>query len=248
MSEKLKRLASKVEERFGEALTRLPSLHYELSYEVPAARLLDVCRVLRDEEGFRFEQLIDVCGVDHLTYGKAEWMTEDATDKGFSRGVHRELPHQEPNYARRFAVVYHLLSVELNHRIRLKVFCSADETPVVPSVNPVWAAANWFEREAFDMFGILFDGHPDMRRLLTDYGFVGHPFRKDFPLTGHVEVRFDPEKGRVVYQPVTIEQRTLVPRVIRRDHRYMDRLKHQADVAPKTESEKAAVQGKTGNA
>ena len=247
MPEKLTRLASKVEERFGETLVRLPSLHYELSYEVSSGELLAVCSALRDEEGFRFDQLMDVCGVDHLNYGKTEWVTEDATDKGFSRGVHRELPHQEPNFARRFAVVYHLLSVEMNHRIRLKVFCGADETPVVPSVNGIWASANWFERETFDMFGILFDGHPDMRRILTDYGFVGHPFRKDFPLTGHVEVRFDPEKGRVVYQPVTIEQRTLVPRVIRRDHRYMDKLKHQADIAPKAEIEKA-VQGKTGNA
>lgn len=253
MSEKLKRLASKVEERFGDSLTRLPSLKYELTYEVPSARLLEVCTALRDDDGFRFEQLIDVCGVDYLGYGETEWVTEDATDRGFSRGVHRELPHQEPNYDRRFAVVYHLLSLELNHRIRLKVFCSTDDPPVVPSVNGIWAAANWFEREAFDMFGILFDGHPDMRRILTDYGFVGHPFRKDFPLTGHVEVRFDPEKGRVVYQPITIEHRTLVPRVIRRDHRYMNRLDHQTDVAPRTETEKAskaanAERGKSGNA
>lgn len=247
MSEKLKRLAGKVEERFGDLLARLPSLDYELSYEVPLEHLLDVCKALRDEDGFRFEQMIDLCGVDFLNYGKTEWMTEDATDHGFSRGVHRELPHAEPNYARRFAVVYHLLSVSLNQRIRLKVFCGADERPVVPSVNGIWAAANWFEREAFDMFGILFDDHPDMRRILTDYGFVGYPFRKDFPLTGHVEVRFDPAKGRVVYQPITIEQRTLVPRVIRHDHRYMNRLKHQTDVAPKTEGEKA-TQGKTGNA
>ncbi len=239
MSEKLKRLADRVEERFGDVLVRLPSLPHELAFEVPAANLLETCRALRDEEGFRFEQLIDVCGIDHLGYGNAEWVTEDATDTGFSRGVHRELPHTEPNYARRFAVVYHLLSVTLNQRIRLKVFCDAGDPPVVPSIDGIWSAANWFEREAFDMFGILFDGHPDMRRILTDYGFVGYPFRKDFPLTGHVEVRFDPEKGRVVYQPITIEHRTLVPRVIRHDHRYAERLDHQTDVAPKTETEKS---------
>lgn len=246
MSEKLKRLASRLEERFGETLKRLPSKAYELSYEVKAGDLIDVCTALRDEDGFRFEQLMDVCGVDHLTYGKAEWVTEDATDTGFSRGVQRELPHREPNYERRFAVVYHLLSVSLNQRLRLKVFCGAEEPPVVPSVNSIWNSANWFERETFDMFGIVFDGHPDMRRILTDYGFVGHPFRKDFPLWGQVEVRFDPEKQRVVYQPVTIEPRILVPKVIRRDHRYAERLKHQTDVAPPTEQEKA--QGKPGNA
>ncbi|HEX7047236.1 MAG TPA: NADH-quinone oxidoreductase subunit C [Gammaproteobacteria bacterium] len=239
MSEKLKRLADRVEERFGATLVRLPSLHHELGYELSAAQLLDVCAALRDEDGFRFEQLIDICGLDHLTYGSDEWVTEDATDTGFSRGVNREIPDQEPNYDRRFAVVYHLLSVTLNHRIRLKVFCDAGDPPIVPSVDGIWSAANWFEREAFDMFGIVFDGHPDMRRILTDYGFVGHPFRKDFPLSGHVEVRFDPEKGRVVYQPITIERRILVPKVIRHDHRYNERLDHQTDVAPKTETEKS---------
>ena len=239
MSEKLKRLASKVEDRFGDTLVRLPSLPHELAYELSPGDLLATCRALRDGEGFRFDQLIDICGLDHLGYGSAEWVTEDATDTGFSRGVHRDLPHAEPNYARRFAVVYHLLSVELNQRIRLKVFCGAEDPPLVPSVNDIWAAANWFEREAFDMFGILFDGHPDMRRILTDYGFVGYPFRKDFPLSGHVEVRFDPEKGRVVYQPVTIERRILVPRVIRHDHRYAENLDRQTDIAPPTETEKS---------
>lgn len=249
MSEKLKRLASTLEERFGERLTRLPSKPYELTFEVAAENLVEVCRELRDGEGLKFEQMIDVCGVDYLTYGKAEWVTEDATDTGFSRGVQRELPNKAPNYDRRFAVVYHLLSVSLNQRLRLKVFCGADETPVVPSITSIWSAANWFEREAFDMFGILFDGHPDMRRILTDYGFVGYPFRKDFPLWGQVEVRFDPEKQRVVYQPVTIEPRILVPKTIRRDHRYMDRLKHQTDVAPPSETEKASKPGeKSDNA
>lgn len=249
MSEKLKQLANRVEERFGDSLVRLPSLEYELGYEVPSAQLQDTCTALRDEDGFRFDQLMDVCGLDYLGYGRDEWVTEDATDTGFSRGVNRELPHTEPNYARRFAVVYHLLSVELNQRIRLKVFCDESDPPVVPSVDGIWASANWFEREAFDMFGIVFDGHPDMRRILTDYGFVGHPFRKDFPLSGHVEVRFDPEKGRVVYQPITIERRVLVPRVIRRDHRYNDRLQYQTDVAPKAEAAAAEKKAeKSGNA
>lgn len=247
MSEKLKGLASKVEERFGAAVERLPSLQQELAYEVQLEQLRAVCTALRDEDDFKFDQLIDVCGLDYLGYGKDEWVTEQATDTGFSRGVARELPRTEPNYDRRFAVVYHLLSVSRNQRLRLKVFCGADETPVVPSVNSIWSSANWFEREAFDMFGILFDGHPDMRRILTDYGFVGHPFRKDFPLTGHVEVRFDPEKGRVVYQPITIEQRTLVPKVIRRDHRYMDRLKQQSDNVP-VDPELQRAQEKSGNA
>ena len=233
MSEKLRKLAEKVEARFGDTLTRLPSLSFELSYEVPAGKLREVCVALRDEEDFRFEQLMDLCGVDFLTYGRDEWVTEDATDTGFSRGVARELPKSEPNYDRRFAVVYHLMSITHNWRLRLKTFCGAGEPPMVPTVTDIWNSATWFEREAFDMFGILFEGHPDMRRILTDYGFVGYPFRKDFPISGHVEVRYDPEKGRVVYQPVTIEPRTLVPRVIRRDHRYMDRMLTQADnIAP----------------
>lgn len=248
MSEKLKRLANRIEERFGDAVTRLSSLPHELAYEVKIDQLRDVCKALRDEDEFKFEQLMDACGVDYLGYGQDEWVTEDATDTGFSRGVSRELPRGEANYDRRFAVVYHLLSLTHNHRVRLKVFCGAEEPPMVPSVHSIWNSVNWFEREAFDLFGILFDGHPDMRRILTDYGFVGHPFRKDFPLTGHVEVRFDPEKGRVVYQPITIEPRVLVPRVIRHDHRYMDRLKQQSDNAPPAGEEKSSSQEKTGNA
>lgn len=229
MSEKLNRLAAAVEERFGDTFSRLPSRESELAYEVPVEQLREVMVALRDEEPFRFEQLMDVCGIDYLNYGQGEWVTEESTDTGFSRGVARELPRTEPNYDRRFAVVYQLLSIARNHRLRLKVFCGPEEVPVVPSVVDIWNGANWFEREAFDMFGILFEGHPDMRRILTDYGFVGYPFRKDFPLSGHVEVRYDAEKGRVIYQPVSIERRTLVPKVIRKDHRYMRNLKQQND-------------------
>ena len=218
------KLAEQVEARFKDALQRLPSAVGELSYELEAGKLLDVCRGLRDDKALRFEQLIDVCGVDQLAYGDAEWRTENATKTGFSRGVRHMHPHETGPMERRYAVVYHLLSVSRNERIRIKVFCGG-EPPVVPSLTGIWASANWFEREAFDMFGIVFDGHPDLRRILTDYGFVGHPFRKDFPLSGNVEVRYDPEKKRVVYQQVSIEPRTLGPRVIRHDPRYEEAFK-----------------------
>ena len=213
-------LAGQVETRFAGVLVRVPSIAGELTYEVPTAKLLETCRVLRDEKDFRFEQLMDVCGMDYLGFGDAEWRTEDATSSGFSRGVKRAAPAPDTAPGRRYAVVYHLLSVSRNERLRLRVFCPEGDPPMVDSLNGVWASANWFEREAFDLFGILFNGHPDLRRILTDYGFVGHPFRKDFPLSGNVEVRYDPEKRRVVYQPVSIEPRVLVPRVIRHDPRY----------------------------
>jgi len=213
-------LAGQVETRFAGVLVRVPSTSGELTYEIPATRLLDVCRSLRDEKDFRFEQLMDVCGMDYLGFGDAEWRTEDSTKSGFSRGVTRTATGSDVAPGRRYAVVYHLLSVNYNERLRLRVFCPEGEPPMVDSLNSVWASANWFEREAFDLFGILFNGHPDLRRILTDYGFVGHPFRKDFPLSGNVEVRYDPEKKRVVYQPVSIEPRVLVPRVIRHDPRF----------------------------
>ncbi len=189
----------------------------EVTLVVPAEHLLAVARVLRDHPAFRFEQLIDVCGVDYAGYGKAEWETTDASTTGFGRGVDRDvdLAVDDP---RRFAVVYHLLSLGHNRRLRLRVYAGGTH-PMVDSVLPVWSAANWFEREAFDLFGILFRGHPDLRRILTDYGFVGHPFRKDFPISGQVEMRYDPEQRRVVYQPVSIEPRVLVPKVIREDSR-----------------------------
>jgi NADH-quinone oxidoreductase subunit C len=191
----------------------------ELTLVVPAENLLPVCWVLRDHEALRFEQLIDLCGVDYAAYGKAEWETAEASTSGFGRGVDRDqdLAVDDP---KRFAVAYHLLSLVHNRRLRLRVHAAA-AAPMVDSVIPVWAAANWFEREAFDLFGILFRGHPDLRRILTDYGFVGHPFRKDFPLSGQVEMRYDPEQRRVVYEPVSIEPRVLVPKVIREDSRYV---------------------------
>jgi len=193
----------------------------ELTYEVAAEGLLEVVRVLRDDPDLKFEMCMDVCGVDYLEHGRAEWKTQDATSSGFSRGVARGPALDAPVAAgRRFAVVYHLLSISLNQRLRLRVFCADDAEPMVDSVTGIWAGVDWFERETFDMFGILFKGHPDLRRLLTDYGFIGHPFRKDFPLSGNVEVRYDPEKGRVVYQPVSIDPRVLVPKVIRHDNRY----------------------------
>lgn len=225
MSEATDTLAGKIEARFGNTLSRLTSSCDELGYEVPAAKLLEVARALRDEPDFRFEQLMDVCGVDYLGYGEAEWQTRNATRTGFSRGVTREQQAVTTIPERRFAVVYHVLSVSLNQRLRLRVFCGEGEPPMLDSVVEIWASANWFERETFDLYGILFNGHPDMRRILTDYGFVGHPFRKDFPLSGNVEVRYDPEKKRVVYEPVSIEPRTLVPRVIREDARYEDAFK-----------------------
>jgi len=170
---------------------------------------------------------VDLAGIDYQHYGRDEWQTESATGTGFSRGRKQnvgvvEVPPPEP---RRFAVAYQLLSITHNRRLRLRVNCTSEEEPVVDSVVDIWAGANWFEREAFDLFGILFKGHPDLRRLLTDYGFVGHPFRKDFPLIGNVEVRYDPEKKRVVYEPVAIEPRVLVPKVIRDDSRYDPALK-----------------------
>jgi NADH-quinone oxidoreductase subunit C len=196
MSDYYQQLASRVQERFSTQITATHVEFSELTLELPREHLLSVCTALRDEDDFHFEQLIDVCGVDYLAYGNGVWTGP------------------------RFAVVYHLLSVKNNHRIRLRTFAE-DDVPMVDSVITIWNSANWFERETFDLFGIVFNGHPDLRRILTDYGFIGYPFRKDFPLSGNVEMRYDPEQGRVIYQPVTIEPRTLVPRVIRKDHRYV---------------------------
>jgi len=191
----------------------------ELTLTVAADSLLTTAKTLRDQPELHFGQLIDLCGVDYAAYGRAEWETSEATTTGFGRGVDAidDLGLDDPE---RFGVVYHLLSLRHNWRLRLRVYASG-KAPMVDSVQSIWQAAEWFEREAFDLFGILFRGHPDLRRILTDYGFVGHPFRKDFPLSGQVEMRYDPEEGRVVYQPVTIEPRVLVPKVIRADSRYL---------------------------
>ena len=218
---RLEILGQAVARALPDQLRAVPNTCRELTYEVAADRLLDVARVLRDAPELKFELCMDVCGVDYLEHGRAEWKTQDATSSGFSRGVAPATPSKDVAPAgRRFAVVYHLLSVSLNQRLRLRVFCADQTEPMVDSVTGIWAGTDWFERETFDMFGILFKGHPDLRRLLTDYGFIGHPFRKDFPLSGNVEVRYDPEKGRVVYQPVSIDPRVLVPKVIRHDNRY----------------------------
>ncbi|MGD8843683.1 MAG: NADH-quinone oxidoreductase subunit C [Gammaproteobacteria bacterium] len=219
-------LLSQLRDRFGDTLLDTRLAAGEVTVEVAPADLVATATALRDEAPFRFEQLIDVCGVDYLAYGEAEWTTEEASSTGFSRGVEanvagrlpgleEELSMETPQKDRRFAAVYHLLSVKRNQRLRVKVFAPDGQLPLVPSVIDIWNSANWFEREAFDLFGIMFEGHPDLRRILTDYGFIGHPFRKDFPLSGNVEVIYDPEKQRVVYQPVSIEPRVLVPRVIR---------------------------------
>ena len=212
-------LAARLTGRFGEQLTPLPALTDELTFEVQSPQLVDVCRVLRDE--FRFEMLVDLSGIDYLHYGLEEWQTHSATSSGFGRATAAHAAvDTAPVAPRRFAVVYHLLSIEHNLRLRLRAYCEAGDVPIVDSGVDVWPGANWYEREVFDLFGVYFRGHPDLRRILTDYGFVGFPFRKDFPLSGHVEVRYDPDKGRVVYQPVSIEPRVLVPRVIRDDQRY----------------------------
>ena len=197
MSQSLQDLAARLRDRFGDTLEEVAVAHGEVTIRVPKASSHEVCLALRDEPDFDFATLIDLCGVDYLEYGEQPW----------------EGP--------RFAVVYHLLSLTHNRRLRVKVFVD-EEDPRLESVMDVWSSANWYERECFDLFGILFEGHPDLRRLLTDYGFVGHPFRKDFPLIGHVEMRYDLDRQRVIYEPVSIEPRINVPRVIRHDHRYVD--------------------------
>ena len=194
MATSLETLAGAVEAAGGDALKSVAVDRGELTAVVRVEGLLAFMRELRDRPELRFDMLIDVCGVDYQAYGDGAW----------------EGP--------RFAAVYHLLSLPHNWRLRVRTFATDDDFPVVPSMIDVWPCANWFEREAFDLYGIVFDGHPDLRRLLTDYGFVGHPFRKDFPLSGYVEMRYDPEQGRVIYQPVTIEPREIVPRVIREEN------------------------------
>ena len=215
-------LVSGIAERFAGTLQAAVSPDTkELTIELgDAGQLIEVCESLRDD--FGFEMLIDLAGVDYLGYGVPEWQTEAASTTGFGRA--RSSQASTADQRQRFAVVYHFLSIRHNRRARLRVYCPDEDAPIVDSVIAVWPSANWYEREAFDLFGIMFDGHPDLRRILTDYGFIGHPFRKDFPLIGNVEVRYDPDKGRVVYQPVSIEPRTLVPKVIRDDNRYSGEL------------------------
>jgi len=231
MSDINETLAARIDARFGAKLMRLESICGELTFRLDKDDLLEIATALRDEPEFDFNVLIDVCGVDYLTYGTDEWTTYSATGSGFSRGVERGpviLDEADTFDPERFAVVYHLLSLKNNFRIRLRVYTGESNPPLVKSVVDIWNSANWYEREAFDLFGILFEGHPDLRRILTDYGFIGHPFRKDFPLIGNVEVAYDTSKGRVAYQPVSIEPRTLVPKVIREDNRYSEDLRDEA--------------------
>ena len=226
MTDSSRQLAEQLKERFDESLQAVIDAVGEVTLELAPEALIEVATALRDEPAFAFEMLMDVSGIDYALYGKDEWATDETSSTGFSRGVEavtagrlqavtEDLVVEKPRQAKRFAAVYQLLSNSKNRRLRLKVFAPDDDLPVIPSVIAVWASADWYEREAFDLYGILFDGHPDLRRLLTDYGFVGHPFRKDFPLSGNVEVIYDAEKRRVVYQPVSIEPRVLVPKVIR---------------------------------
>lgn len=191
MSARLDQLSEEIKLVLGEKISRMVVHVGEITIDVKQANVLEICRILRDAPAFKFEQLIDLCGVDYAEYGEGTW-----------EGL-------------RYAVVYHFLSISLNQRLRLRVFAQDEDFPVLPTLVDLWPAANWFEREAFDLYGIMFEGHPDLRRLLTDYGFVGHPFRKDFPMIGNVEMRYDPEQQRVIYQPVTIDPRNNVPRVIR---------------------------------
>ncbi|MEW5790191.1 MAG: NADH-quinone oxidoreductase subunit C [Pseudomonadota bacterium] len=192
MSQYLENLSARIQELLGDKARNARLARGELTVELAREDLVQSCLALRDDAACRFEQLIDLCGVDYLEYGDGAWTGP------------------------RFAVVYHLLSVSLNQRVRLRVFLD-DDAPVLASVNDVWSSANWFEREAFDLYGIIFEGHPDLRRILTDYGFVGHPFRKDFPLVGLVEMRYDADRQRVVYEPTSTEERNNVPRIIREE-------------------------------
>jgi NADH-quinone oxidoreductase subunit C len=186
-------LLARLQDTLGEQIAKATLAQGEVTLDVAPDNWIEVCRQLRDDPGLRFDLLIDLCGVDYSAY--------------------KDQPWEGP----RFAVVIHLLSVVKNHRVRVRAFCADDDLPLIASLVDVWPAVNWFEREAFDMYGIVFDGHPDLRRILTDYGFIGHPFRKDFPLSGHVEMRYDPELKRVVYQPVTVEPRVVTPRIVRED-------------------------------
>ena len=194
MSASLEKLSLCLQDALSGRVVNVTERLGEITVVVKADDLLLTMRTLRDHPGLKFEELIDLCGMDYQDYGDGAW--EGA----------------------RFAVVYHLLSVSLNQRVRIRVFAADDSLPRVASVVDIWSCANWFEREAFDLYGIVFEGHPDMRRLLTDYGFVGHPFRKDFPLSGHVEMRYDPEQQRVIYQPVSIEPREITPRIVREEN------------------------------
>jgi NADH-quinone oxidoreductase subunit C len=239
MMNRVQQLSDDLQQAFSAKLKSNVVAHDEVTIELSSADLVEVCTQLRDQTPLGFEQLLDVCGVDYSEYGSSEWATDDSSSTGFSRGVNpgvnaRLRFGEAPAYVsdrKRFAAVYHLLSVANNQRLRLRCYADDDALPIIPSVINVWSSANWYEREAFDLYGIMFEGHPDLRRILTDYGFVGHPFRKDFPLVGHVEMRYDPLQQRVVYEPVSIDPRVLVPRVIRNEGRDADAVAQTPDAA-----------------
>ena len=205
MAADLNLLATRLQEAFATQAVSLEHKHNELTLAIKAADMLAVMTRLRDDAHFGFEELIDVCGVDYSTYGS------DLSEGG----SYLQSGDVAPSHPRRFAAVYHLLSVAHNARLRVRIFAEDDAMPTLSSVEGIWPSANWYEREAFDLYGVVFDGHNDLRRILTDYGFIGHPFRKDFPISGTVEMRYDPEQKRVIYQPVSIEPREIVPRIVR---------------------------------
>ena len=207
-------------ERYASSIFEIKQDKHEVTATVAAENILSLAQALRDDPELHFNGLMDVTAVDYLHYGLDEWQTQSVTGTGFSRGTTYNELRAAPGQAHRFSVVYHLLSYQHNHRLRLKVALTNEAELIIDSVNGIWPAANWFEREVFDLFGIFFRGHPDLRRILTDYGFVGHPFRKDFPLIGRVEARYDAKQKQVIYEPVSIEARTLEPKVIRHDNRY----------------------------
>ncbi|MGH1536783.1 MAG: NADH-quinone oxidoreductase subunit C [Gammaproteobacteria bacterium] len=247
MQDQLNKLSSELQDVLASSILSIDINFDELTVLVHQDELLSVLSQLSAVETFKFDQLIDLAGVDYLEFGTDEWNTETASSSGFSRGVEKnsfgrftfdDAKHDSEMNGPRYAVVYHLLSVSNNQRIRIKVHCNDNDLPILPSVTDLWSCANWYEREAFDLFGIVFEGHPDLRRILTDYGFTGHPFRKDFPLVGHVEVRYDPDQKRVIYQPVSIEPRINVPKVIRDDHRFEAGLSEDSS-ASKSEKETA---------
>ncbi len=245
MQNDLHHFGSELQRVFATSLRSIEIKNNEITVTVEDKELIQVLEQLKSAEKFKFDQLIDLAGVDYLEFGTDEWNTETATSSGFSRGVEKasfgrftfDDAKQNTNIdGPRYAVVYHLLSIANNQRLRVKVYCEDDHLPILPSVTPIWNCADWYEREAFDLFGIVFEGHPDLRRILTDYGFTGHPFRKDFPLIGHVEVRYDPDQKRVIYQPVSIEPRINVPKVIREDHRFEDGVAEHVDETSAEES------------
>lgn len=229
MLDQLEKLSSELQRVFADSLLSIEAKYEEVTIVINAEDMQQTFLRLQNESSFKFDQLVDLAGVDYLEFGTDEWNTESATSSGFSRGVEKasfgrftfdDAKQGAKMDGPRYAVVYHLLSVVNNQRLRVKIYCEDNDMPILPSVTSLWSCANWYEREAFDLYGIVFESHPDLRRILTDYGFTGHPFRKDFPLIGNVEVRYDPEQKRVIYQPVSIEPRINVPKVIRDDHRF----------------------------